>query len=566
MPPTRHFGIVLPIEYIHLLIMRFSRQLKHITLVVLILVVSSLSAQKKHFTRQDTLRGTITPGREWWDLTHYELSVMPDLDTKTLTGQNKMQYRVLKSAMVMQIDLQPPMQMDKVMQNGQKLTYTHEGNVYFINLTEKQQPGEIKEIVMQYSGKPPVSKNPPWDGGLTWKKDAAGKPFVATSCQGDGASLWWPCKDHGYDEPDSMLIHITVPMGLTAVANGRLRKTEEKDSNTTFTWAVVNPINNYGVNMNIANYTHFSEKYEGKKGVLDCDYYVLPENLAKAKRQFKQVKMMLEAFEERFGPYPFYEDGYKLVEVPYLGMEHQSSVTYGNGYQNGYLGTDLSGTGNGNLFDFIIIHESGHEWFANSITAKDIADMWVHEGFTCYSECLYLEYHFGKKQGFEYVRGLRKNIMNDRPIVGVYGVNYEGSVDMYYKGANMLHTLRQVVNNDSVWFDVLKGLNTTFYHQTVTSDQVENFITSKTRKNLTAFFDQYLRDKRVPELEYKMDGTKLKYRWANCVEGFNMPLKIIMGNKGKWIFPTTAWAETEIEATSFIPSADFYITVSESME
>ena len=260
-------------------------------------------------------------------------------------------------------------------------------------------------------------------------------PFIASTCQGDGASLWWPCKDHMYDEPDSMLISVNVPDNLMDVSNGRLRSVVRHENKTaTYNWFVANPINNYGVNINIGDYVHFSEIFNGEKGALDCDYYVLRENLEKAKEQFKQAPMMLAAFEHWFGPYPFYEDGYKLVEAPYLGMEHQSSVTYGNGFENGYRGTDLSSTGWGLKFDFIIIHESGHEWFANSITYEDIADMWVHESFTNYSENLYVEYYYGKKAGADYVLGSRKNIRNDRPVTGTYNVNSRGSGDMYVQG------------------------------------------------------------------------------------------------------------------------------------
>jgi aminopeptidase N len=298
-----------------------------------------------------------------------------------------------------------------------------------------------------------------------------------------------------YDEPDSMLISVNVPDNLMDVSNGRLRSVEIKANKTkTYNWFVSNPISNYGVNINIGDYVHFSEVFKGEKGDLDCDYYVLKDNLEKAKEQFRQVPMMLKAFEHWFGPYPFYEDSYKLVEAPYLGMEHQSSVTYGNGFKNGYLGTDLSRTGWGLKFDFIIVHESGHEWFANSITYKDIADMWVHESFTNYSENLYVEYYYGKEAGSEYVIGSRRNIKNDRPVVGIYDVNYEGSGDMYYKGGNMLHTLRQIINDDEKWRGILRGMNGDFYHQVVTGEQIENYLSEKTGLNLTSIFDQYLRD------------------------------------------------------------------------
>ena len=493
------------------------------------------------FTRQDTLRGSITPERAWWDLTYYHLDIKVNPSDSTIKGTNTVTYRVLKPAGVMQIDLQEPLKLTKVVQNIFDLSFRREGNVYWIELAEKQEQGKIYSVVLSYGGKPKVSTRPPWSGGITWKKDKNGLPFVASTCQGDGASLWWPCKDHMYDEPDSMLISVNVPGNLMDVSNGRLRSVvKQKDKTKTFNWFVANPINNYGVNINIADYAHFSEIYNGEKGPLDCDYYVLKEDLEKAKYQFKQAPMMLTAFEHWFGPYPFYEDGYKLVEAPYLGMEYQSSVTYGNGFANGYRGTDLSGSGWGLKFDFIIIHESAHEWFANSITYEDLADMWVHESFGNYAENLYVEYYYGKDAGSEYILGSRANILNDRPIIGFYNVNNEGSHDMYYKGGNMLHTIRQIVNDDEKWRGILRGLNKDFYHQVVKGSQIENYLTEKTGLDLKPIFDQYLRDIRIPVFEYFVKGNSLTFRWNNCFAGFNMPLKISVSGKEKFINPKTA--------------------------
>ncbi|MFB0926209.1 MAG: M1 family metallopeptidase, partial [Vicingaceae bacterium] len=359
---------------------------------------------QKEFTHQDTLRGTITSERAWWDLTYYHLSVDVNIQKKTITGSNLIQYKVLEANQTLQIELQEPLKISKVVQNKNELTIKKDGYSYFIELKEKQKVGSINELTIYYEGEPQESKNPPWSGGLTWKKDRNGNDWIVTTCQGDGASLWWPNKDHAYDEPDSMLISITVPNHLMDISNGRLLNTiQNKNKTKTYNWFVSNPINNYGVNMNIGDYVYFDEIYEGLNGNLDCGYYVLRDNLKEAKEQFKEVPRMLAAFEHWFGPYPFYEDGYKLIEVPYAGMEHQSSVTYGNGFKNGYKGKDVSGTGWGMKFDFIIVHESGHEWFANNITHKDVADMWVHEGFTSYSENLFVDYHFGKEACNEYV-------------------------------------------------------------------------------------------------------------------------------------------------------------------
>ena len=502
-----------------------------------------LRNKKDVFTKQDTLRGSITKERAWWDVKYYHLDIKVNPADSTISGSNIIRYKVLNSYNRMQIDLQEPLKITKVTQEGKELKYKRDGNVFYIDLFSPQNVGEIKELQVFYGGKPKIAVLPPWNGGITWSKDANGKPFIASTCQGLGASVYWPNKDHMYDEVDDMLISVNVPKNLTDVSNGRLQSvTDLKDGTRTFTWYVSNPISNYGVNINIGDYASFSEVYKGEKGDLDCEYYVLRDNLAKSKTHFQEVPRMLKAFEHWFGPYPFYEDSYKLVEAPYLGMEHQSSVTYGNGFKNGYKETDWSGTGWGLKFDYIIIHESAHEWFANNITYKDIADMWIHESFACYSESLFVEYYYGKDAGSEYARGLRKNIQNENPIISHYDVNNESyGTDMYFKGANVLHTLRQIVNNDEKWRTILRGLNSAFYHQTVTSKQIEDYLSQQIGLDLKSFFDQYLRDIRIPTLEYKVQGNNLEYRWTNCVSDFNMPVKVKVNGKGQWLKPQSEW-------------------------
>ncbi|WP_025664832.1 M1 family metallopeptidase [Aquimarina megaterium] len=534
------------------------------TIVFSILSLTLLSAQESQFTRQDSLRGSITPERAWWDLTYYHLDIAVDPDKKTISGKNTIHYKVLKEHNVMQIDLQPPLKIEKVLQNNKPLQVTSEGNAHFITLSTAQKENSKNAIEVYYSGKPREAVRAPWDGGISWKKDQNGKHFVASSCQGLGASVWWPNKDHMYDEVDSLLISVNVPSTLMNVSNGRLRKTEKHDNDTkTYHWFVSNPINNYGVNINIGDYVHFGEQYEGEKGKLDMDYYVLRDNLEKAKKQFKDAPKMMKAFEHWFGPYPFYEDSFKLVEVPYLGMEHQSSVTYGNKYINGYLGNDLSGSGWGLKFDFIIIHESGHEWFANNITYKDAADMWIHEGFTAYSESLFLDYHYGKKAAAEYVIGTRKKIQNDSPIIGTYNVNNEGSSDMYLKGSNMLHTLRQLIEDDEKWRSVLRGLNSTFYHKTVTTKQIEDYISKETNIDLTQFFDQYLRTIKIPVLEYNFKDGKLKYRYNNIVDKFDMPVRLFIDGNPEWIQPNANWQTKDVKGNKLTVDPNFYVNVKE---
>lgn len=519
--------------------------------------------QEPVFTKQDTLRGSITAERSWWDLKYYALFVDVNPQDSTISGSNKIVYKVLKENKVMQIDLQAPMKIKYITQDGKELKFISNGNAHFVQLKKKQKSNEVNELTVYFEGKPHVSTDPPWSGGFTWRKDANGKDFIATSCQGIGASLWWPCKDHPYDEPDSMRIGIAIPtnLGLTAVSNGRLESVSALPGKSVFNWKVTNPINNYAVNVNIGDYVNFTETYNGEKGKLDCSYYVLKDHLKQAQGQFTQVPKMLEAFEHWFGPYPFYEDSYKLVEVPYLGMEHQSSVTYGNGFKNGYLQKDLSGSGWGLNFDFIIIHESGHEWFANNITGKDVADMWIHESFTSYAENLFLDYHYGKTASAEYVIGTRKKIKNDRPIIGIYNVNYEGSGDMYYKGANVLHTLRQLIDDDEKWRNILRKMNKQFYHQVVTTAQIEEFLIAETGIKLQPFFDQYLRDKRVPVLEYKIEHGELFVRWADCVSGFNMKLKVKLNGKDAILYPVSEWQPytTEKIISEIVVDPNFYV-------
>ncbi|MBC35465.1 MAG: peptidase M1 [Bacteroidetes bacterium] len=543
---------------------------KSILLILLtILIVSSGFAQKSVFTRQDTLRGSITPEREWWDLSYYHLSVKVNPSDSSFHGTNLVQYKVLKAQQLMQIDLQPPMEITKITQNGKELRYERDGNAFFISLDESQEIGSTNSILIEYHGKPHISKRPPWEGGVTWKKDKNGFDFISTANQGDGGSLWWPSKDHPYDEPDSMLISINIPNPLMNVSNGRLRKHEvHEDGTNTSHWFVSNPINNYGVNINIGKYAHFSDVYKGEKGDLDCDYWVLEYNEEIAKEHFKQAHLMLEAFEHWFGPYPFYEDGFKLVEVTYPGMEHQSSVTYGNGYKNGFRGRDVSRSGYGDLFDFIIIHESGHEWFANSITNWDEADMWIHESFIAYSENLYVDYFWGKEASAAYCRGTRMNIRNDRPIIGIYNVRYEGSGDMYSKGANMLHTLRQMIDDDEKWRQILRGLNKEFYHQTVKTEQIEGFISKETGFDLQTFFDQYLRDTRIPTFEYSLVDGVLFYRWTNCVKGFKMKTKVYINNEMHWLDPSQRWQRIKAEEAikKVEVDKDFYVASFELTE
>lgn len=540
-------------------------------LAALILIVAVPAAAQDSgvlATKADSLRGSITPQRAWWDVAYYDLHVTIQPADSSITGYNNITYRVKDDPKRLQVDLQDPLQIDQITQNGQPLAYQRAENSYAYMV---EVPGDLKQdslytLTVYYHGRPKVAQNPPWDGGFIWAEDSLGNNWIATANQGLGASVWWPNKDHQTAEPDSMSINITVPDPMVNVSNGRLRDTTRHENGmTTWSWFVSSPINNYNVSVNAGNYRNFTDTFDGKKGQLDLSYWVLEQHLEKAKKQFRQVKPMMRCFEDWFGPYPFYKDSFKLVQTPHLGMEHQSAVAYGNGFKNGYRGKDLSGTGWGLKWDFIIIHESGHEWWGNSITTKDIADMWVHEGFTSYSESIYTECRFGKEAGAEYTRGLRDRIQNKKPITGKYGLNNEGSGDMYYKGHNMLHMIRQIVDNDSTWKQLLRGLQKEFYHQTVTSDQVERYIIAGSGKDLDDVFDQYLHYADIPTFQYYIRNGRLFYRWKADVSQFDMPLEVTLNSADTYsfIYPTSnLWKQSELnleKTSNFSINPNYYI-------
>lgn len=537
------------------------KKIKFLVTLILALPFFVHAQESKTFTHADTLRGSLTPEREWWDVMKYDISVQPDYNSKTIAASVVISFKILKNGnRPMQIDLQDPMIIDKVLMNNTSLAFAKipgDKNAWFIQ-TGNHTKGDAN-ITIFYHGKPREAKRPPWDGGWIWTKDSLGRPWMTVACQGLGASVWYPCKDYQGDEPDKgAILRITVPDTLVAVGNGRLKNTEKKNGLATYTWEVVSPINNYNIIPYIGKYVHWEDTVNGLKGKLDLQYWALDYDEARARTQFLQSKTMLHCFEYWFGPYPFYDDSYKLVEAPHLGMEHQSAVAYGNHFQNGYLGRDLSGTGWGLKWDFIIVHESGHEWFANNITSKDIADMWIHEGFTNYSESLYTECMFGKEAGNEYVYGTRKNIRNDIPIIGKYGVNNEGSGDMYYKSGNMLEAIRHIINDDELFRSILTGLNKTFYHQTVTTADVENFINKKSGINFSKVFDQYLRTTQIPRFRFYFDkdDKHLTFRWEDCVPGFYMPLVFTNDNKLQvlTLHPTEKWQTVELKGNQ----ADFF--------
>lgn len=508
------------------------------------------------YTRQDSLRGGNGNGRNWWDVKEYYLYVNFDTTAKSISGMNILTYGIKGTpGDSMQIDMQEPMVLDSAVVGKKKLKLSREGNVYWLTGDFDLQPApKDNSIILYFHGSPRRAKLPPWDGGFIWTRDTTGKPWISVACQGLGASSWWPCKDYQGDEPDNgMNINLHVPYGLVTISNGKFgARQDSKDSSMSlWVWRVANPINNYNTTFYIGNYAGWPDTMQGEAGVLNLGFFPLKHNEAKATKQFAVTKAMIQCFEHWMGPYPFYKDGYKLVEAPFLGMEHQSGIAYGNKYKMGYLGEDRSGTGVGLLFDFIIVHESGHEWFGNNITAADVADNWIHEGFTTYTEALFAECAFGKEKAFEYARGEWKNILNNRPVIGEYGVHDEGSPDKYDKGAAVVHMIRIMMNDDEQFRQLLRGLNKDFYHQVVTSRQVEQYIMDRSGLQLDKFFDQYLRQKDIPELEWYVKDRKLNYRFTNVVAGFSLPLTVKGGKLQQEITVTGEWQSVDWKKGGF---------------
>ncbi len=541
-----------------------------VALLALLAMVASHTARAQGsrvaYTRADTLRGSFTtPQRSWWDVTFYDLHVAVSPADSSLRGRNGITYRVLKPLQELQVDLMMPLVVDSMIQDGRAVEFRRDGNAFFAALTSPQYTGASKTLTVYYHGQPQPAKRPPWDGGASWQRDSLGNPWVVTTDQGMGASVWWPNKDTQADEPDSMRVAITVPDPLINVSNGRLRRISNNgNGTTTYEWFVVNPINNYAIALAAGKYDHWTELYDGEKGKLTLDFWPLAYHMEAARRQWSQARPMLQCFEHWFGPYPWYEDGFKLVEVSNNGMEHQSAIAYGNGFANGYRGRDASGTGLGMKWDFIIVHESAHEWFGNNITTKDLADMWVHESFANYAEGLYTECLFGKQSGADYIVGNRRGIRNDRPIIPpAYGVNAQGSGDMYPKGGEMLHTIRQIVNDDEKWRGILRGLNQAFWHQTVTGSQVQDYISKGAGTDLSRVFEQYLTTIKIPVLEYAVDGATVRFRWANVVPGFDMPVKVRLAGDGyDWVRPTERWQTAKFAlpgAADFKVDVNFYV-------
>jgi len=529
--------------------------------VAALLAVAPLGAQ---WSRADSLRGAPdSPGRGWWDVTHYDLDVRIQPADSTVRGSTRIAFRVVRPATDWQVDLQAPLVIDSVLQDGRRLAWRDEGAAHFVAGVSGM-VGTVQAVTVFYSGRPRVAPRPPWDGGFTWTTDSLGRPWIVTTDQGIGASVWWPNKDTQADEPDSMRVTVAVPTSVGAhVGAGHLAAADTTAGWLRRTWVVHNPINNYAIAIAAGHYAHWQEVLDGEAGPLTMDFFPLDYHEAAARRQWVQARTTLQCFEHWFGPYPWYADGYKLIEVPNNGMEHQSAVTYGNLFANGYRRRDGSGTGLGLQWDFIIVHESAHEWWGNNLTTADLADMWVHESFANYAENLYTECRFGTAAGARYVIGTRQGIRNDRPIIpAAYGVNAQGSGDMYPKGGNMLHTIRQIVADDDRWRQILRGLQSTYRHQIVTGQQVQDYISREAGIDLSRVFAQYLTTTDIPVLEWRRVPEGVRYRWSGVLPGFDMPVDVAVGvGQVVRLRPTTAWQGQALPAeASFVVDEDFYVT------
>ena len=505
-------------------------------------------------TKAERLRGELTPYRSCYDVTSYDLAIELDIDKKFISGKCQINAKALDDIDTLQIDLYKNLNILSIQRNDVELSFYRKHNAVFIEIPDLEDDEKFT-VTIKYEGVPVEAKNPPWDGGFVWETDQNKKPFIGVTCEGIGASIWWPNKDHPSDEPDSVRLSITVPDTLMAVGNGRIETAKEIDNKTTFTWLVQNPVNNYNVTLNVGDYIQINDTLINSSGIHKLNYYVLSYNKETARRHFKQVKDVIRYFEKIYGEYPFWEYGYKLVEAPYTGMEHQSAIAYGNGYTTTghYYVYDL--------VDYIILHETAHEWWGNSLTGCDGADVWLHESFATYSEVLYVEEKLGRLVSIDYLKNKRPYISNKLPMVGPRHVNYWGFDDVYWKGAWVLHTLRSVINNDAIFFKFIKESQKKFRHSVICSEEFIEFIEKNVNINLDYFFKQYLFERKPPVFEYYQDDSTFYYKWSGVHDEFIMPMDVVINKKRVRLFPTSEYKTMEVVKHGLIEVLDkeFYI-------
>lgn len=530
------------------------------------------------FTYTDSLKGAYTGIRQGSDIQRYSLDITIDTLNRYVQGNVGIEFEITDEAFRdFRFELHENFTVTDIVDYSdttptavpQRLEWHQEGSFYTVHMREPVGPGYQKRLLIHYEGHPTVARNAPWDGGIVWSRDSQGMPWISLACEGEGASLWWPCKDHPFDEPDQgVTLHITVPKGLMAVGNGRLKDRTVLEDRERFTWEVSNPINLYNVNIAIGDFTHIHDTYTSKAtgDTLSLDYYVLRTHEDKARAHFgREVPRMLQAFETIFGPYPWYSDGYKLVETPFWGMEHQSSIAYGNNYRglpNWFPFPEKQ------LFDFIIVHESGHEWFGNSISCADKADMWLHEAFTTYTEAAYTEFHYGTEKAQQYLHAQRSLIEYQETMQGPAGVAFDAysDADMYFKGTWMLHTIRhgyatRLLASGSVhseeeatkhWWAFLQRFYMSHQKRVISGEEVIIYFETELGRWAGSVLRQYLQYIDPPLLElqkaFKGDTTELRYRLVTPYQDLEMPLML---NNDVVQFPvtaTTAWQNLPLGA------------------
>jgi hypothetical protein len=500
--------------------------------------------QRTGFTTADTLRGKLSSLRTCYDVLFYDLNIKVDPDNKFIQGNTIIRFRSVNDFKVFQIDLFANMKIEKIIYHNATLSYTRKFDAVFVQFPDLVKQGDLDEIQIYYSGNPQLPDISSLSGGFIWTQDKNGRPWIETVVQGSGASLWWPCKDHLSDKPDSMHITVTVPSGLTVISNGRfLGKNELPDKQVQFKWAVSYPMNTYSAVLYIGDYVHFSDQFVSASESFPLNYYCLSYDLDLDKQFVKQVKPLLSLYEKDFGPYPFPRDGYALVESPY-GMEHQSAVSSGTFFN---LADGKPVDSIAHVIEFW--HETAHEWWGNSVTCNDMADFWIHESFASYAEVLCYENFFGSAAAEEYLN--KQDPGNKEPIIGFYDVNDFHTGDMYSKGIRMIASLRQSINNDSLFFSILKGIQSKYKYQSINSADIISYFNKETGTDYTYLFDQYLRYGAIPILmiSKKTSGKDLefRYKWNANVSNFRLPVKIIAANKKEFfIYPTTEWKSTSV--------------------
>jgi len=504
-------------------------------------------------TPNNNLIGNLNENRSSYRVSFYDINIDFDIDHKSLAGFVTIKAESIRDLNKLQIDLAENLNIKKITYENKELSFSREFDAILIDFNSTIVKGSIFEFTVFYDGIPQSADNPPWAGGFTWSKDKNGRDWIAVSCEGEGARIWWPNKDHITAEGDSVRMKYTVPSNTVAVGNGKLRNIITKNNKSTYEWFVGNPINNYNISVQIGNYVAVQDTFIKDDTIHNMNHYVLDYNKELASNYFTQSKEVIRFYEKYFGDYQWYEDGYKLIEVPYLGMEHQSAVTYGNGFSI-YNGVRSKSWPMYGVIDPLIIHETGHEWFGNSVTASDPTHIWIHEGLQVYSEAIYFEDKFKSYEvGVHYLNTLKNRIVNEVPIVGNENENHWAlHGDTYMKGAWVMHTLRSTINDDKSWFEILKEFMEENAKGFVNTRDFFDKVNEITGDDYWYFAEQYFYSSAQPELEYYQTDNEFFYRWNNVNENFSMPIDLLINGSSTRVFPTKKFKSFNISKHSQI--------------